>query len=154
MGLDILDREKLLKIISIIYTLQIKRHNWSIPKTRKEGHLFLVLNSSLILFKKNWTVKVSFTFISPGNWKTLPADQKSILNTYYNRNKTLGERNSSTLWHLPNICTKSPTFQIFYSRKDPIKPYYRYRPHLLQSETISSHFWPKKHNSEARFTIL
>ena len=50
-GLDLLDGEKLVAD-NVRNQVISRRHNWTIPITRKEGHLYVVWNFSSILFTK------------------------------------------------------------------------------------------------------
>ena len=50
-GLDVLDREQLI-VDNVDNLLVSKLHDWTVPITKKEGHLFVTWDYSSILFSK------------------------------------------------------------------------------------------------------
>ena len=68
LGLDVLDNEKIVAN-NFQNELQAAHHGWSMPLTRKHGHLYLTWNSKSILFTKSEIIKLHRHFKHPTSGK-------------------------------------------------------------------------------------
>lgn len=68
LGLDVLDKEKLI-VDNVENAVYSKKFKWSIPVTRKEGHLFLTWKFASILFTKPELRKLHLHFFHPSQDK-------------------------------------------------------------------------------------
>ena len=79
LGLDVLENEKLMAN-NVQNELQATNHGWSMPLTRKHGHLYLKLNSRSSLFTKLKIIKLDRHFKYPASGKLYGVTKRARTN--------------------------------------------------------------------------
>ena len=77
--LDVLGNDKLVAN-NVLNELQATRHGWSMPLTRKFGHIHLTLNSKSIFFSKSKIIKLHRHFKHPTSGKLYEVMMRALPN--------------------------------------------------------------------------